>query len=151
MNLPNGQRIVIDSKVSLTAFEAFVNAETDADRTRNLKAHLASMRTHIRALAGKDYQAVTGSGLDYVIIMFVPIEGALAAALQEDPAMTGFAVESNVAIATPTTLMIIALRTVANVWQSAGITMPKPSPSGRGRCTTSSSASSTTWGTWATG
>ena len=115
VNLPNGQRIVIDSKVSLTAFEAFVNAETDVERTARLRAHLVSMRTHIRTLASKDYQAVTGSALDYVI-MFVPIEGALAAALQEDPAITSFAAESNVAIATPTTLMM-ALRTVANVWQ----------------------------------
>lgn len=115
VNLPNGQRIVIDSKVSLSAFQAFVNAETDVERTARLKAHLVSIRTHIRVLAGKDYQGVTNSGLDYVI-MFVPIEGALAAALQEDPAITGFAAECNVAIATPTTLMI-ALRTVANVWQ----------------------------------
>jgi DNA recombination protein RmuC len=115
VNLPNAQRIVIDSKVSLTAFEAFVNAETDAERPARLKAHLGSMRTHIRSLAGKDYQAASGSRLDYVI-MFVPIEGALAVALQADPALTGFAAECNVAIATPTTLMI-ALRTVANVWQ----------------------------------
>ncbi len=63
----------------------------------------------------KEYQTVTGSGLDYVI-MFVPIEGALAAALQEDPDITGLAAGSNVAIATPTKLMI-ALRTVANCWQ----------------------------------
>jgi DNA recombination protein RmuC len=116
VNLPDGRRIVIDSKVSLTAFQAYVNAETDAELTANLKAHLASIRTHIRSLAQKEYQTVIRSGLDYVI-MFVPIEGALAAALQEDPSVTGFAVESSVAIATPTTLMI-ALRTVANVWQA---------------------------------
>lgn len=114
VNLPGGQRVVIDSKVSLTAFEAYVNGETEAERKACLIRHLASMRTHIRTLGEKDYQAAAGGGLDYVI-MFVPIEGALAAAVGEDPAMTAFAAEANVAIATPTTLMI-ALRTVANVW-----------------------------------
>jgi DNA recombination protein RmuC len=115
INLPGGQRIVVDSKVSLTAFESYVNAESDESRAVHLKAHLTSLRGHIKALSSKEYHTLTDDGLDYVI-MFVPIEGALAAALQEDPALTGFAAGNNVAIATPTTLMI-ALRTVANVWQ----------------------------------
>jgi DNA recombination protein RmuC len=115
VNLPGGQRIVIDSKVSLTAFSACVNADTEVDRAMHLTRHLASMRAHIKTLASKEYHSAAGSQLDYVV-MFVPIEGALAAALQEDPNLTVFAVENNVAIATPTTLMI-ALRTVANVWQ----------------------------------
>lgn len=114
VNLPGGQRIVIDSKVSLVAFEAYVNAETDAERSSHLAAHLASLRAHIRGLGGKEYHAAIGSTLDYVIL-FVPIEGALAAALDADPQLTAFATQCNVAIATPTTLMI-ALRTVANVW-----------------------------------
>jgi DNA recombination protein RmuC len=80
-----------------------------------MKAHLTSLRGHIKILSSKDYQTAAGSNLDYVI-MFVPIEGALAAALQQDSALTGYAIESNVQIATPTTLMI-ALRTIANLWQ----------------------------------
>lgn len=115
VNLPGGQRIVVDSKVSLTAFEAFASADTDVARATHLKAHVNSLRGHIKALSSKEYHALTGDGLDYVI-MFVPIEGALAAALQEEPTLTAYAAENNVAIATPTTLMI-ALRTVANVWQ----------------------------------
>jgi len=115
VNLPNGQRIVVDAKVSLTAFEAYVNAETDAERAAHLGAHVRSLRGHIKTLAEKEYQQLSSDGLDYVI-MFVPIEGALAAALMEDPALTTFAIDCNVTIATPTTLMI-ALRTVANVWQ----------------------------------
>jgi len=114
VNLPNDQRIVIDAKVSLKAFEAYVNAETEEDRARELKLHQASILNHIKILSDKAYQAATGSGLDYVI-MFVPIEGALAAALEADPSITSTAAAGNVAIATPTTLMI-ALRTVANVW-----------------------------------
>jgi DNA recombination protein RmuC len=115
VNLPGGQRIVVDSKVSLTAFEAFASADTDVARAVHLKAHVNSLRGHIKALSSKEYHTLTADGLDYVI-MFVPIEGALAAALQEEPALTAYAAENNVAIATPTTLMI-ALRTVANVWQ----------------------------------
>jgi DNA recombination protein RmuC len=115
VRLPSGERVIVDSKVSLTAFEAYVKAEDDAERERHLKAHLASLRTHIKTLSSKDYVAAAGSGLDYVI-MFVPIEGALAAALQADPGLTSHAVENNVPIATPTTLMI-ALRTVANLWK----------------------------------
>ncbi len=115
VNLPGGQRIVIDAKVSLTAFEAHVNAETEEDRKEQLQRHLISMRNHIKLLGDKAYQVHTNGGVDYVI-MFVPIEGALALALQEAPAMTGEALEQNVNIATPTTLMI-ALRTAASVWQ----------------------------------
>jgi DNA recombination protein RmuC len=115
VNLPGGQKIVIDSKVSLVAFDDYVNAESEADRAAHLKRHLTSIRSHIKALSSKEYHSAAGSQLDYVV-MFIPIEGALAAALQEDPGLTTEAVDANVAIATPTTLMI-ALRTVANVWQ----------------------------------
>jgi DNA recombination protein RmuC len=115
VTLPGDQRIVIDSKVSLAAFDAHVNAGSDAERAAELTRHVASIRTHIKTLASKEYHSATASQLDYVI-MFIPIEGALAAALQAEPNLTAFAVENNVAIATPTTLMI-ALRTVANVWQ----------------------------------
>lgn len=115
INLPGGQRIVIDSKVSLTAFEQYVNAASDIERASALARHIASIRNHIRTLRAKEYHSAVGSSLDYVI-MFIPIEGALAAALQEQPELTSAAAEANVAIATPTTLMI-ALRTVANVWQ----------------------------------
>jgi DNA recombination protein RmuC len=114
VNLPGGQRVVIDAKVSLTAFEEHVNATGEAEGGAALARHITSLRTHIRTLASKDYQSVVGGGLDYVI-MFVPIEGALAVALQEQPGLTTEAVGANVAIATPTTLMM-ALRTIANVW-----------------------------------
>jgi DNA recombination protein RmuC len=115
VNLPGGQRIVIDAKVSLTAFEEHVNASNEDDRAGYLQKHLSSIRTHIRNLSSKAYQVHTNGGVDYVI-MFVPIEGALALALQEDPNITSEAVVQNVNLATPTTLMI-ALRTAASVWQ----------------------------------
>ncbi len=117
VNLPGGEgrRIVIDAKVSLTAFDQYVNAADDEAREVARRAHLASLRGHMTTLGSKAYHDAIGEGLDYVIL-FVPIEGALAVALQTDPALTHFAAQNNVAIATPTTLMM-ALRTVANVWK----------------------------------
>jgi len=115
VKLPENKHLVIDSKVSLKAFEDYVNAGAEADRASALQRHLASMKTHIRTLGSKEYHLAAGSRLDYVL-MFVPIEGALAAAIQADADLTSLAAECKVAIATPTTLMI-ALRTVANVWK----------------------------------
>lgn len=114
VNLPDRKRMVIDSKVSLNAFTDFVNEADPAAKSAHLSRHLVSVRAHIKELSAKKYQQLDASGLDYVL-MFVPIEGALVAALQADPGLTGYAAELNVALCTPTTLMI-ALRTVANVW-----------------------------------
>jgi len=115
VDIPGGRRVVLDSKVSLVAFERAVGAEDETTRAKAMNEHVASLRAHIKGLGGKSYQHVADSDLDYVI-MFVPIEGAFAAALGADPELTRFAVENNVAIATPTTLML-ALRTIASVWQ----------------------------------
>lgn len=111
--MPNNQRLVIDSKVSLTAFERCVNAETDEDRAAALRAHLASVRAHIRSLGDKDY-AQLYEGVSFTL-MFIPLEGAASLALQNDPELAAFAWERDVMIATPTTLMM-AMRTVHNLW-----------------------------------
>lgn len=116
VNLPGGQHVVVDAKVSLSAYEVLCSEAADEPTRRDaLARHLLSIRTHITQLGAKDYQAATNSGLDYVF-MFVPIEGALAAAVAADPNLIGFALEKNVTLVTPTTLMI-ALRTVRSVWQ----------------------------------
>ena len=115
VNLPNDHKIIIDSKVSLVAFEAHVNAETEAEQAASLKRHVESLRQHIRDLSSKDYSRITGATTDYVI-MFVPIEGAFSAALQESPDLTGFAISRNITMATPTTLITL-LRTVGSLWQ----------------------------------
>lgn len=115
VTLPNGDRMVVDSKVSLTAFEAHISAEDDVAKLAHLKSHVGSLRSHVKGLSAKKYDVAAGSRLEFVI-MFVPIEGALAAALLDSPDLTSFAVENNVAIATPTTLMI-ALRTAASIWK----------------------------------
>ncbi|MDB5473059.1 MAG: recombination protein RmuC [Devosia sp.] len=111
--MPNNDRLVIDSKVSLTAFEAYTSCQDDR-REQYLAAHLASVRSHVRTLGEKGYQRHSGSRLDFVM-MFVPIESALATAIQADAGLVEFAMGKGVMLTTPTTLMTV-LRTVRNVW-----------------------------------
>ncbi len=112
--MPNGDKMIVDSKVSLTAFEVFTNAEDETTRAQGLRDHITSMRGHIKTLGRKEYPRHAKSGLDFVL-MFVPIEAAFAAALTKDPALIDFGLEQGVLVTTPTTLMS-ALRTVRNVW-----------------------------------
>jgi DNA recombination protein RmuC len=114
VRIPGGKSLVIDSKVSLLAYNEAVNAATDVDALASRKRHLTSIKNHINSLSAKGYQTAENSTVDYVIL-FVPIEGALSEALREDPALTEHALERNITIATPTTLMM-ALKTIANVW-----------------------------------
>lgn len=113
---PGGEnhQMVIDSKVSLTAYVNYVNAE-DADEARlSLKQHLVSVRKHIDELAGKSYQDYVGKG-DHVM-MFIPNEAAYLAAMQADHALWQYAYEKKVLLLSPTNL-IAALKLVADLWQ----------------------------------
>ena len=113
---PGGEKhqMVIDSKVSLTAYVNYVNAE-DADEARlALKQHLVSVRKHIDELAGKSYQDYVGKG-DHVM-MFIPNEAAYLAAMQADHALWQYAYEKKVLLLSPTNL-IAALKLVADLWQ----------------------------------
>lgn len=112
--MPNGDKMIIDSKVSLTAFEAFTNCEDDLERAAYLSDHITSLRSHIKTLAGKEYHRHAQSGLDFVF-MFVPIESAFSVAVTREPGLIDQAISQGVMITTPTTLMS-ALRTVRNVW-----------------------------------
>lgn len=114
INLPGEKKLIVDSKVSLVAYERLVNAESEEERAVALAAHVQSLRHHINDLSGKDYHRAFEGGLDYVI-MFVAIEGALSEALRAEGDLTAFAAEKGVAIATPTTLMM-SLRTIEHVW-----------------------------------
>jgi DNA recombination protein RmuC len=116
INLPDEQHIVIDSKVSLTAYEAFINADNEADRNAQLKMHVASMRSHVKGLSTKNYQLKTkGQSLDFVL-MFVPIEAGFSEALRFDPSLFNYAWENRIVIVSPTTLLA-TLRTIASVWK----------------------------------
>jgi len=112
--MPNGDSLVIDSKVSLSAFEAYTNCEEDDARGVHLREHVSSIRGHIRTLGGKEYHRHARSGLDFVL-MFVPIEAAFSVAVSADRGLIDFATDRGVIVTTPTTLMS-ALRTVRNVW-----------------------------------
>lgn len=116
VTLPNNNDcMVIDSKVSLVAYEEYINAETEADREAALHRHVTSVRTHISTLAKKSYDTEIGSQVGYVI-MFMPIEGALAAAAEAEQGIISDTTNSRVVIATPTTLMTL-LKTVASLWR----------------------------------
>ncbi|NHF72430.1 DNA recombination protein RmuC [Paracoccus sp. 12-3] len=114
VRMPQKKLLVVDSKVSLNAYEAAVNAETDADRTAALKRHVESVRAHVTALSAKGYDQLDDGAVDYVL-MFIPIEGAFSEALRVDPGLASFAMDRRVGLTTPTTLML-TLRTVEHIW-----------------------------------
>ncbi|MGG7566469.1 DNA recombination protein RmuC [Rhodovulum sp. DZ06] len=114
LRLPGGRTLVIDSKVSLTAYAEAMAAEDEETAAAARARHLASVRSHVDRLGAKAYQEAEARSAEYVV-MFMPIEGALAEALRADGALTAHALEKGVTIATPTTLMM-ALRTIESVW-----------------------------------
>ncbi|HRM74969.1 MAG TPA: DNA recombination protein RmuC [Paracoccus sp. (in: a-proteobacteria)] len=114
VRMPRGKVLVIDSKVSLNAYEQSVNAEDPALREAALKRHVAAIRAHVATLSDKGYDAMDDASVDYVL-MFIPIEGAFSEALRVDPDLARFAMENRVGLATPTTLML-TLRTVEHIW-----------------------------------
>ncbi|MBC6405376.1 MAG: DNA recombination protein RmuC [Rhodospirillales bacterium] len=114
VHLPNGERVIVDSKVSLKAYELYVNAESAAERETALTNHVHSLRAHLRSLGGKGYQSLAGQGPEFVIL-FLPIEEALSAALQANRDLMDEALHNNIVLTTPTTLMV-ALKTIHNLW-----------------------------------
>jgi len=115
LHLPENKHIIIDSKVSLVAYERFVNAETPEEQAIALKEHLQSLRQHIRGLSDKNYQNLYGVSLDFVIL-FVPIEGAYSVALQAEPGLYQEAFDKNIALVSATSLWS-TLRTVGTLWR----------------------------------
>jgi len=115
LNLPEGKHLIIDSKVSLIAYERFVNAETPEEQAIAIKEHIASLRSHIRGLSDKNYQNLYDVSLDFVLL-FVPIEGAFSTALQAEPGLFQEAFDRNIALVSTTTLWT-TLRTVGTLWR----------------------------------
>ena len=114
LHLPEKKDIVIDSKVSLTAFVGYTSAETEEERRRCLAAHTASVRQHVNELGRKEYQRLLNSP-DFVI-MFIPNEPAFLAALQNDAAIWSDAYDKKVIISSPTNLFAL-LKLVADLWK----------------------------------
>jgi DNA recombination protein RmuC len=116
IKLPENKSIVIDSKVSLNAYEKFISSDNEKDQQLALRDHNISIRSHIKNLAGKNYQNLYQlESLDFVL-MFMPIEPAFALAVQQDPQIFNDAFEQNIVIVSPSTLLA-TLRTIASIWR----------------------------------
>ncbi|MFM5711500.1 MAG: DNA recombination protein RmuC [Aeromonas veronii] len=116
VHLPQEKDIIIDAKVSLTAYERWYNAEDELEKAVALKEHVASVRNHIRELGRKDYQQLPGvRTLDYVL-MFVAVEPAFLTAMEADPSLVRYGLDNNILLVSPTNLMV-ALRTIENLWR----------------------------------
>ncbi|HIF9447225.1 TPA: DNA recombination protein RmuC [Photobacterium damselae] len=117
VRLPENKDVVIDAKMSLVAYERFYHAELAAERELALSEHVASVRGHMRGLSRKDYHQLHGvRSLDYVL-MFIPVEPAFQAAIEADPALIRDAMDLNIMLVSPTTLLV-ALRTINNLWRN---------------------------------
>ncbi len=116
VHLPEEKDVVIDSKVSLVAYERYASAEEEAERQAALAEHVAAVRTHIEGLSGKDYSGLKGlRSLDFVL-MFMPIEAAFIAAFSEDPTIHTHAFEKRIIVVTPSTLLA-TLKTIEHIWR----------------------------------
>lgn len=115
IRLPQDKRIIIDSKVSLTDYEKFIAAENEQEKQAHLRAHVQSVRRHIKLLSEKNYQNIYDTSPDFVL-MFIPIEPAFGVALQSDHTLFQEALEKNIVVISPTTLLA-TLRTIASMWK----------------------------------
>ena len=116
VHLPEDRHLIIDAKVSLTAYEEHANAETEHQRDAAMKRHLESVRTHIKGLSEKNYQQLYGlQSLDFVL-MFIPVEPAFMLAISHDSDLWQDAWKKNVLLVSPSTLLFV-VRTVAHLWR----------------------------------
>ena len=116
VNLPDGKHLIIDCKVSLVAYERFFNAEEEAEQALHLKAHVDSLRQHVRGLSEKNYQQLYQLQSPDYTLLYVPIEPAFALAQREDHRLFLDALDKNVVIVTPSTLLA-TMRTVSYIWK----------------------------------
>ena len=114
--LPDNKHIIIDSKVSLTAYEKFVNETDEIEKSNYLKAHLTSVKTHVKALSNKKYETAEELTTPDFILLFIPIEASFGAAVKEDVNLFNFAWDKNIVIVSPSTLLA-TLKTIASLWK----------------------------------
>lgn len=116
VNLPDGKHLILDSKVSLTAYSNYFDAENEADREMYLKQHLDSIHGHVKLLGSKDYQKLHGINSPDYVMMFVANEPALTVALREDMSLFEKALDKNIVIVSTSTLLA-TLRTISYIWK----------------------------------
>lgn len=116
IHLPESRDIIIDSKVSLKAWDAYCSTDDVDEKADFLKQHVQSVRSHVKGLSGKDYQNLAGiSTLDYVF-MFMPIDAAYSVAIQNDPGLSQYAFEKNIVFVSPT-MLLTTLKLAQNLWR----------------------------------
>lgn len=116
IKLPEEKHIIIDSKVSLTAYESFISAEEDEDKTRFIKAHVHSVREHVKELSEKNYQLTEKLDSPDFVLLFLPLESAFSLAVQEQTDLFSFAWDRKIVIVSPTTLLA-TMMTVGSIWK----------------------------------
>ena len=115
INLPDGKKMIVDSKVSLVAYERYVNEEDETLRIVHLKEHVSSIKRHVDQLSDKNYHDIYKMESPDFVLLFIPIEPAFAIALNEDTTLYNKAFERNIVIVTPSTLLA-TLRTIDSMW-----------------------------------
>jgi len=115
INLPDGKKMIVDSKVTLTAYERYINEEDDDFKAQHLKEHVLSINRHVEQLSNKNYHDLYEIESPDFVLLFIPIESAFAIALNEDTNLYNKAFEKNIVIVTPSTLLA-TLRTIDSMW-----------------------------------
>lgn len=116
IHLPDNKKIIIDSKVSLRAFERYINEEDLVKKKEALKDHLTSLRTHIKQLGEKDYSHLTDINSPEFVLLFIPLESSFALAVKEEPDLYALAMKQKIVLVTPSTLLA-TLKTVDSIWK----------------------------------
>lgn len=116
INLPDNKHIIIDSKVSLVAYERAVNATSEEEKAVSIKEHLASLKAHIKGLSQKHYQSAMKLNCPDFVLLFIPIESSFSLAVQADHDLFSYAWDQKVVLVSPSTLLA-TLRTVSSIWQ----------------------------------
>ncbi len=116
IRLPESKHLVIDSKVSITAYTRYIQADDDSIKTAELNSHVLSIKQHIQGLSAKNYQNLYGVGSIDFVLMFIPIEPAFLAAMRHAPDIYQEALKKNIVIVCPSTLLA-TVRTVAHLWR----------------------------------
>lgn len=115
VRLPDGKTLIIDAKVSLNAYERYVNQDDETERSQSLKDHLLSIRRHVEQLSQKSYEDLLAGQTPDFVLMFIPVEPAFALAVNTEPMLYNQAFDKNIIIVTPATLLA-TLRTVESMW-----------------------------------
>jgi len=116
VHLPDKKHIIIDSKVSLVAYERYVNSASEEEKTKAIKEHLQSLKNHVKGLSDKHYPTAMNLNVPDFVLLFIPVESSFSVAVQADQELFGYAWDHKVVVVSPSTLLA-SLRTIASIWK----------------------------------